>query len=93
RLRPILMTTLSLVLAMIPIALAVGRGSEFRAPLGIVIIGGLTVSTLLTLIVIPCMYTVMDDLTRFLGRIIWGRRAVPVEQAAVREREEEEARL
>ncbi len=95
RLRPILMTTLSLVLAMIPIALAVGRGSEFRAPLGIVIIGGLTVSTLLTLIVIPCMYTVMDDATRFLSRVIWGRRAVPVEQAAVtnREPEEEEARL
>jgi HAE1 family hydrophobic/amphiphilic exporter-1 len=95
RLRPILMTTLSLVLAMIPIALAVGRGSEFRAPLGIVIIGGLTVSTLLTLIVIPCTYSVMDDFTRLLGRIIWRRGAMPVEQAVVAEpeREEEEARL
>jgi HAE1 family hydrophobic/amphiphilic exporter-1 len=92
RLRPILMTTLSLVLAMIPIALAVGRGSEFRAPLGIVLLGGLTVSTLLTLIVIPCTYTVMDDATRWLGKLIWRRGAVPVETAAVEpaEREEEE---
>jgi HAE1 family hydrophobic/amphiphilic exporter-1 len=92
RLRPILMTTLSLVLAMVPIALAVGRGSEFRAPLGIVLIGGLTVSTLLTLIVIPCTYTVMDDFTRWLGKLIWRRGVAPVETAAVEpaEREEEE---
>ena len=75
RLRPILMTTLSLVLAMVPIALAVGRGSEFRAPLGIVIIGGMLVSTLLTLLVIPCMYTVMDDLTHRLRRLVAPRRA------------------
>ncbi|OYT74878.1 MAG: multidrug transporter [Armatimonadetes bacterium JP3_11] len=95
RMRPILMTTLSLVLAMIPIALAVGRGSEFRAPLGIVILGGLTVSTLLTLIVIPCTYSVVDDFTRFLSRVIWKRGAVPIEQAAVTkpEHEEEEVRL
>ncbi len=75
RLRPILMTTISLVLAMVPIALAIGRGSEFRAPLGIVIIGGMLVSTLLTLLVIPCMYTVMDDLTQGLRRLVAPRRA------------------
>jgi len=75
RLRPILMTTAALVLAMVPIALAVGRGSEFRAPLGIVIIGGMLVSTLLTLVVIPCMYTVMDDLTQGLRRLVAPRRA------------------
>ena len=75
RLRPILMTTISLVLAMVPIALAVGRGAEFRAPLGIVIIGGMLVSTLLTLLVIPCMYTVMDDLTQGLRRLVAPRRA------------------
>jgi HAE1 family hydrophobic/amphiphilic exporter-1 len=75
RLRPILMTTAALVLAMVPIALAVGRGSEFRAPLGIVIIGGMLVSTLLTLVVIPCMYTVMDDLTQNLRRLVAPRRA------------------
>jgi len=75
RLRPILMTTISLVLAMVPIALAIGRGAEFRAPLGIVIIGGMLVSTLLTLLVIPCMYTVMDDLTQGLRRLVAPRRA------------------
>lgn len=78
RLRPILMTSLTLILAMIPIALGVGRGSEFRSPLGIVLIGGMTVSTFLTLLVIPCMYTVMDDLTQWLGRLLWRRRTVVV---------------
>lgn len=78
RLRPILMTSLALILAMIPIALGVGRGSEFRSPLGIVLIGGVAVSTLLTLLVIPCMYTVMDDLTQWLGRVLWHRRVVAV---------------
>ncbi|MEN3000538.1 MAG: efflux RND transporter permease subunit [Armatimonadota bacterium] len=82
RLRPILMTTLSLVLAMIPVALAVGRGSEFRAPLGIVIIGGMLVSTLLTLVVIPCMYTVMDDLSHWLRRLFRRRRRPLVEAVA-----------
>lgn len=78
RLRPILMTSLTLILAMIPIALGVGRGSEFRSPLGIVLIGGMTVSTFLTLLVIPCMYTVMDDLTQWLGHLLWRRRTVVV---------------
>ncbi len=96
RLRPILMTVISLVLAKIPIALAIGRGSEFRSPLGLVIIGGMLMSTILTLLVIPCMYSVMDDFTRFLGRVIWRRGAAPVEAAiapAKREEEEETARL
>ena len=75
RLRPILMTTLALVLAMIPIALALGRGSAFRAPMGIVIIGGMTLSTLLTLLVIPASYTVFDDLSNWLGRVFFGRKA------------------
>ncbi|MCS7209315.1 MAG: efflux RND transporter permease subunit, partial [Fimbriimonadales bacterium] len=95
RLRPILMTVISLVLAKIPVALAIGRGSEFRSPLGLVIIGGMLMSTILTLLVIPCMYTVMDDFTRFLGRVIWKRGAVPVEAAVApsRAEEEETARL
>ncbi|MCL6624896.1 MAG: efflux RND transporter permease subunit, partial [Fimbriimonadales bacterium] len=79
RLRPILMTTLALVLAMVPVALALGRGSEFRAPLGIVIIGGLTLSTLLTLFVIPASYTIFDDLSRWFGRMILRRPQEPVE--------------
>ena len=74
RLRPISMTTLALVLAMLPIALALGRGSEFRATLGIIIIGGMTLSTLLTLLVIPCSYTIVDDFSNWLGRKVFRRR-------------------
>src|SRR4029434_279289 len=61
RLRPILMTTSALVLAMLPIALALGEGGEFRAPMAITVIGGLMTSPLLTLVMIPAVYTIMDD--------------------------------
>ena len=67
RLRPILMTTLSIVCAVLPTALALGKGAEFRAPMAIVVLGGLAVSTLLTLVYIPVVYTLMDDLARRLG--------------------------
>jgi HAE1 family hydrophobic/amphiphilic exporter-1 len=69
RLRPILMTTLAQVLGALPIALALGRGSEFRQGLGIVVVGGLLLSSLLTLLVIPCTYTVMDDISLGFGRL------------------------
>lgn len=68
RLRPIMMTTLALVLGMLPVALAIGRGSEFRETLGIIIIGGISLSTLLTLFVIPCSYTIFDDLSERIRR-------------------------
>lgn len=74
RLRPILMTTLAQILGALPIALALGRGSEFRQPLGIVIIGGLLLSSLLTLLVIPCSYTVFDDISNWFGRVVYRRR-------------------
>jgi len=61
RLRPILMTTLAMIGGMMPTALAVSRGAEMRAPMAIAVIGGLILSTLLTLIVIPVTYTVVDD--------------------------------
>lgn len=67
RLRPILMTTLALILGMLPIALAIGRGSEFRQTIGIIIIGGISLSTLLTLFVIPCSYTIFDDISLAIG--------------------------
>jgi hydrophobic/amphiphilic exporter-1 (mainly G- bacteria), HAE1 family len=62
RLRPILMLTLTMVFAMLPTALKLGRGAEMRAPMAIAVIGGLIVSTLLTLVFIPVLYTVFDDL-------------------------------
>ncbi|MBL8064969.1 MAG: efflux RND transporter permease subunit, partial [Chthonomonadaceae bacterium] len=67
RLRPIMMTTLALIFGMLPIAMAIGRGSEFRETIGITIIGGVTLSTFLTLLVIPCSYTIFDDLSQWLA--------------------------
>ncbi len=57
RLRPILMTTITTVLGMFPLALGIGEGSEFLQPLGVVVFSGLSLATLLTLFVIPCFYT------------------------------------
>ncbi|MFN4290789.1 MAG: efflux RND transporter permease subunit [Permianibacter sp.] len=60
RLRPIMMTMLTTVLGMVPLALGIGEGAEIRAPMAITVIGGITVSTLLTLVVIPVLYTLLD---------------------------------
>lgn len=62
RLRPILMTTAATILGMLPIALGLGAGAELRAPMAIAIIGGLLTSTILSLIVVPVVYAVLDDL-------------------------------
>ena len=60
RLRPIVMTTLTALLGFLPLALASGAGAEVRSPMAITVIGGLAVSTLLTLLVIPVMYNLLD---------------------------------
>ncbi|MGB7086485.1 MAG: efflux RND transporter permease subunit, partial [Phormidesmis sp.] len=57
RLRPILMTTITTVLGMFPLALGIGQGSEFLQPLGVVVFSGLSLATLLTLFIVPCFYT------------------------------------
>lgn len=62
RLRPILMTTAAMVFGMLPTALKIGEGAELRAPMAIAVIGGLVTSTLLTLVVVPVVYTLVDDL-------------------------------
>jgi hydrophobic/amphiphilic exporter-1 (mainly G- bacteria), HAE1 family len=62
RLRPIAMTTLAMIFGMLPLALAIGAGAEFRAPLARAVIGGLITSSLLTLVVVPVVYTLFDDL-------------------------------
>jgi HAE1 family hydrophobic/amphiphilic exporter-1 len=64
RLRPILMTTLAAILGMMPLALGIGQGSEMYVPLATVVIGGLATSTMLTLFVVPTVYTYFDDLGR-----------------------------
>lgn len=60
RLRPIMMTTLTAVFGFLPLALAIGDGAEVRSPMAVTVIGGLLVSTLLTLVVIPVMYDLLD---------------------------------
>jgi multidrug efflux pump subunit AcrB len=62
RLRPILMTTITTVLGLFPLALGIGEGSEFLQPLGIVVFSGLSLATLLTLFIIPCFYVLLHDL-------------------------------
>jgi HAE1 family hydrophobic/amphiphilic exporter-1 len=66
RLRPIVMTTATMVFSMIPLALHTGIGSSDRIPIAVVLIGGLTTSTLLTLVVVPVLYTYMDDFRQWL---------------------------
>ncbi|MCX5907077.1 MAG: efflux RND transporter permease subunit, partial [Deltaproteobacteria bacterium] len=67
RLRPILMTTLCTILGLIPMAVGLGEGSESNAPMAIAVIGGLSVSTLLTLLFIPTLYTIFEE--RFKRKI------------------------
>lgn len=68
RLRPILMTTSAAILGMLPLALALGKGSETQAPLATAVIGGLSTSTFLTLFVVPVVYTLFDDLGHFFDK-------------------------
>ena len=77
RLRPILMTTFAMIFGMLPVALALGEGGEARAPMAITVIGGLITSTLLTLVVVPVVYTFMERIThsgvmRWVGRKVTG---------------------
>ena len=69
RLRPILMTTFALIAGMIPVALGRGEGGQFRAPLGVAVIGGVLTSTMLTLIVIPTVYEIMDEARERVARL------------------------
>ena len=64
RARPIVMTTIAMSAGMFPAALALGAGGEFRAPMAIAVIGGLLVSTILSLVYVPAVYTIMDDVAR-----------------------------
>jgi hypothetical protein len=61
RLRPILMTAITTILGMLPLALGIGEGSDMQAPMAIVVVSGLFVSTLLTLIVLPAIFIVMEE--------------------------------
>lgn len=69
RLRPILMTTFALTAGMVPVALGIGEGADFRAPLGRAVIGGVIASTFLTLLVIPTFYDILSGARARLGRM------------------------
>ncbi|MCY0150000.1 efflux RND transporter permease subunit [Hoeflea sp. G2-23] len=81
RARPIVMTSIAMSAGMLPSALGVGEGGSFRAPMAIAVIGGIMVSTVLSLVVVPSFFLIMDDLSRLLGRI-FGRFVGPKEEEA-----------
>jgi HAE1 family hydrophobic/amphiphilic exporter-1 len=66
RLRPILMTALTTILGLVPLAIGFGKGAELRSPLALTVIGGLTTSTLMTLIVTPVVYSLLEDLKKVI---------------------------
>ncbi|MES2541099.1 MAG: efflux RND transporter permease subunit [Pseudomonadota bacterium] len=82
RARPIVMTSIAMSAGMLPSALGVGEGGAFRAPMAIAVMGGIIVSTVLSLVVVPSMYLAMDDLSRFfswvLGRFLGKKDVEPV---------------
>jgi multidrug efflux pump subunit AcrB len=83
RLRPILMTTITTVLGLFPLALGIGDGSEFLQPLGVVVFSGLSLATMLTLFIIPCFYILLHD---FFGMLAAKKKpqtvAIPVQKTA-----------
>ena len=68
RLRPIMMTTLAMIFGMLPLSLGLGAGAEMRAPMARAVVGGLITSTLLTLLVVPVMYSILDDFGAWMKR-------------------------
>ncbi|WP_341735489.1 MAG: efflux RND transporter permease subunit [Microcoleus sp.] len=74
RLRPILMTTIAMIAGMIPIALGLGAGSQVRSPMAMAVIGGLMTSTLLTLVVIPVIFTYMDGFQIWIFNLVRGNK-------------------
>ncbi|MBI2073144.1 MAG: efflux RND transporter permease subunit, partial [Gemmatimonadetes bacterium] len=75
---PIMMTTMCALMATLPIAVGFGAGAEARQPLGIAVVGGLSVSQLVTLYVTPVIYKYLDEFQAWLGRRVTRRPAVPV---------------
>ncbi len=71
------MTTIAMIAGMLPIAMGIGAGSEARAPMAISVVGGLITATLLTLLVIPVVFTYIDDFQNWLVRVIPGSGATP----------------
>jgi multidrug efflux pump subunit AcrB len=73
RARPIVMTTIAMGAGMMPVALGWAGDPSFRAPMGVAVVGGITVSTLMSLFIVPAMFTVIDDFQQWLARMFRGR--------------------
>jgi HAE1 family hydrophobic/amphiphilic exporter-1 len=69
RMRPVLMTQLATVFGMIPVAMSVSQGAEFRNGMGVLIIGGILSSTFLTLLIVPVAYSLLDDAASWVNRL------------------------
>ncbi len=82
RLRPILMTTLAMIFGMVPLAFSLGEGAEQRAPMGQTVIGGIITSSILTLVVVPVIYTYLDDFAVWLRRRWQDKAAAPASSPA-----------
>jgi len=82
RARPIIMTTIAMGAGMLPIALGWGVDPSFRSPMAIVVIGGLITSTFLSLLIIPVIFTYVDDVVQLTGRLLHRRRPVHAPAAA-----------
>ena len=81
RARPIVMTTIAMSAGMVPAAMALGDGGEFRAPMAIAVIGGLLVSTFLSLVFVPSFFTIMDDASILVARVFrWLVKPNPVDE-------------
>jgi HAE1 family hydrophobic/amphiphilic exporter-1 len=75
RLRPIVMTTMAMIFGMLPLAFGMGSGAEVRAPMARAVVGGLITSTFLTLVVVPVVYSVLDDFAMKLHRVWTGKKS------------------
>ena len=82
RARPIVMTTVAMVAGMVPVAIGLGGDTSFRQPMAVAVIGGLITSTALTLVIVPALFTVVDDIERWLapkfGRVLTAQPTPPV---------------
>ena len=93
RLRPILMTSFATIAAALPLALALGPGAELRAPMAIAVIGGVLVSTLLTLFVVPCVYELLARFERNRGAVEKRRARSPRPRASRTEGDNDRCRI
>ena len=84
RLRPILMTTIAMIFGMLPLALGLGEGGSQRAPMAHAVIGGLITSTMLTLLVVPVIYTYLDEFTQW-ARGKWNKNTRQTDSFAARD--------